>query len=48
MKDKLKIKTEPKAIFAEYEEGKTYKASIGQLGIYEQSKKNERFFTGDQ
>ena len=48
MKDTAKIKTEPKAIFAEYEQGNTYKASIGGLGIFEQTKRNERFFVGNQ
>ena len=48
MKDLAKIKTEPKAIFAEYEQGNTYKASVGKLGIFEQTKRNERFFVGDQ
>lgn len=48
MKDTAKIKTEPKAIFAEYEEGNTYKASVGKLGIFEQTKRNERFYVGDQ
>ena len=45
---KQKIKTDPKAIFAEYEEGNNFKASIGEMGIYEQTKMNERFFVGDQ
>ena len=48
MKEKLKIKIEPKAVFAEYEEGNNYKASVGKLGIFEQTKRNERFFVGDQ
>lgn len=48
MKDTLKIKTEPKAIFSEYEEANNYKSSVGDLGIFEQTKKNERFFIGDQ
>lgn len=48
MKDTAKIKSEPKAIFAEYEQGNTYKASIGGLGIFEQTKRNERFFVGNQ
>ena len=47
MKDRI-IKIEPKAVFAEYERGNTYKSSIGALGIFEQSKRNERFFVGDQ
>ena len=48
MKDRLKIKTDPKAVFSEYEQANTYKASVGDLGIFEQTKKNERFFIGDQ
>lgn len=42
------IKILPKDITAEYKEGANYKASIGDKGIFEQSKKNERFFVGDQ
>lgn len=45
---KQRIKTDPAGIFAEYEEGNSYKSSIGELGIYEQTKINERFFVGDQ
>ncbi len=45
---KQKIKTKPAQIFAEYEEGNSYKSSIGELGVYEQTKINERFFVGDQ
>ncbi len=48
MKEKLKIKTDPKAIFDEYKSGNDYKGSIGESGIYEQTKINERFFVGDQ
>lgn len=48
MKTFLKIKTEPKAVFAEYEQGNTYKSSVGDLGIFEQTKRNERFFVGNQ
>lgn len=43
-----KIKTDCKSIFSEYKAGTEYKASIGDNGIYEQSKKNERFYVGDQ
>ncbi len=43
-----KVKTAPKDIAAEYQSGVSYKASIGEKGIFEQSKKNERFFVGDQ
>ena len=48
MQERLTIKTEPKAIFSEYEQGNTYKASVGKLGLFEQTKMNERFFVGDQ
>ncbi len=48
MKESLKIQTTPEAIFKEYEEGNNFKASIGDLGIFEQTKINERFFVGDQ
>ncbi len=44
----IKFKTEPKDIAAEYQSGVNYKASIGEKGLFEQSKKNERFFIGDQ
>lgn len=43
-----KIKTEPKKVFEEYKKGNEYKASIGEKGIFEQSKINERFYVGDQ
>ena len=43
-----KIKIEPKQIFEEYRSGNDYKAGIGEKGIYEQSKINERFYVGDQ
>lgn len=48
MKKDLRIKTEPKEIFAEYEQGNDYKASLGDKGLFEQTKMNERFFVGDQ
>ena len=48
MQEKLKIKLESKAIFSEYEQGNNYKSSVGKLGIFEQTKMNERFFVGDQ
>ncbi|MBQ5824622.1 MAG: hypothetical protein IIW48_07405 [Clostridia bacterium] len=50
-KETLKQKVEeltPKKIFEEYEEAKNYKSNIGNNGIYEQAKKNERFMLGDQ
>lgn len=48
MKKELTIKTDPKAIFAEYEAANTFKSSVGDLGIFEQTKINERFYVGDQ
>ena len=48
MKDRLKIKVAPKEVFAEYEQGNTFKSSIGGRGIFDQTKINERFFVGDQ
>lgn len=43
-----KTKQSPRRIFAEYEAGRQYKESLGERGLYEQSKLNERFFVGDQ
>ena len=48
MAEEKKIETEPKRVFGEYERGNEYKASVGKLGIFEQTKMNERFFVGDQ
>ena len=48
MQEKLKINVEPKKVFEEYENGNNYKSSIGDLGIFEQSKRNERFYVGNQ
>ncbi len=42
------IKLSSKAIWSEYEKGQRYKDSIGDKGIYDQSRINERFFVGDQ
>jgi hypothetical protein len=42
------IKLTPREIFMEYQNANEYKNSIGDRGIYEQSKMNERFFIGDQ
>lgn len=43
-----KISTDPKSVFEEYKKGTEYKNGLGEQGIYEQSKKNERFYVGDQ
>ncbi len=45
--ERLIIKTEPRDIFSEYEQGNSYKSSIGDNGLFEQTKMNERFFVGD-
>lgn len=42
-----KIRTTPKDIFREYSEGSDFKAGIGDKGLFEQSKINERFYVGD-
>ncbi len=42
------VKLEPKKIFDEYKAGNEFKNSIGEKGIFEQSKINERFYVGDQ
>ena len=42
------IRLKPNEVFDEYKKGAEYKASIGEHGINEQSKINERFYAGDQ
>ena len=42
-----KIKTSPSEIFKEYTAGADFKAGIGDKGICEQAKINERFYVGD-
>lgn len=39
---------DPVRVFAEYEQGVSYKASLGARGLYEQNRINERFMVGDQ
>ncbi len=39
---------EPQQVFAEYEQGVTYKSGLGAKGLYEQNRVNERFMVGDQ
>jgi len=38
----------PKEIFEEYRNGVQYKSSLGNRGLYEQNRINERFYIGDQ
>ena len=42
------IKINPKQIWCEYEAGQQYKNGIGDKGIHDQARINERFFVGDQ
>ena len=43
-----KIKLNQKTIWSEYEAGQQYKNGIGDKGIHDQARINERFFVGDQ
>ncbi len=38
----------PQLIWKQFEAGVSYKSSMGEKGLYEQSKRNERFYVGDQ
>ena len=42
------MRIDPAKIFEEYNEGVRLKSSIGERGLYEQTKINERFYVGDQ
>lgn len=42
------VKLNTKDIWSEYESGQQYKNSIGDKGIHDQARINERFFVGDQ
>ncbi|MBO4734477.1 MAG: hypothetical protein J5662_08375 [Clostridia bacterium] len=42
------MQTEITAIFNEYKKAKSYKESLGEKGLYEQTKINDRFYTGNQ
>ena len=42
------IKLKAEQIWSEYEAGQQYKNSIGDKGIHDQARINERFFVGDQ
>lgn len=39
---------EPQTIFEEYRQGAAYKSALGDRGLYEQGRLNEKFFVGDQ
>ena len=38
----------PKTVFEEYKQGQNYKAGLGERGLYEQNRINQRFYEGDQ
>ncbi len=42
------IKLKPRQIWSEFEAGQQYKNGIGDKGIHDQARINERFFVGDQ
>jgi len=46
MRDKHDVT--PEKIWGEYESGRRFKASLGEQGLYEQNRRNERFYVGDQ
>lgn len=35
-------------VWGEYESGRRFKSGLGENGMYEQNRRNERFFVGDQ
>ena len=37
-----------RAVWQEYESGRRFKSGLGETGLYEQNRRNERFFVGDQ
>ncbi|MBQ8202699.1 MAG: hypothetical protein IJZ75_00260 [Clostridia bacterium] len=42
------MKSDPKTIFKEYLKGASFKETLGNKGLFEQTKINERFYVGDQ
>lgn len=42
------MELKPQEIFEEYRQGVRYKSSLGNKGMYEQNRINERFYLGDQ
>ena len=43
-----KQKVTPQSVWQEYENGRRFKSGLGDLGMYEQNRRNERFYVGDQ
>ncbi len=48
MKTANTIAVTPEEIFRELDSGRQYKEGLGDLGLFEQNRRNERFFVGDQ
>ncbi len=48
MKSSTDMAVSPEEIFAELQSGRVFKEGIGNLGLYEQNRRNERFYVGDQ
>ena len=44
----MAIKKTPSEIFKELEDGRSFKSGLGENGLYEQNRINERFYAGDQ
>ena len=42
------MQTQATAVFSEYEKAKEHKESLGDKGLYEQTKINARFYSGNQ
>lgn len=40
--------SDPKLVWEQYRNGANYKSGLGQRGLYDQSRVNERFYSGDQ
>ena len=42
------MKTDPAVVYQQYSEGTSFKSGMGNRGLFEQSRINERFYIGDQ
>ena len=42
------MKNTPELIYSQYQEGRSFKSSLGKRGLYEQTRANEDFFCGNQ
>ena len=48
MSNKVKDSVRPEQVQAEYRQATDYKRQLGSRGLYEQTRINERFYSGDQ